>query len=303
LNDLSVPVLEISHLSKSYGHIRALDDFSLTIQKGEVVGILGPNGSGKTTTLGILLDILKADKGDYRWFGQKPDSLTRRRIGALLEQPIFYPYLSAVKNLQLVADIKGVGYNEIDEHLKQVGLYERRLGKFKTYSLGMKQRLAIAATLIGDPEVLILDEPTNGLDPKSIAEIRNLIIDIAGRGLTVILASHLLDEVQKTCSHVAILDKGRSLHSGRVEDVLNSSTQLELRTQNMPELLKALAAFDFVAETRLDKDMLTVSLNKEIDPAQLNRDLVSQGIYLSHIMLRKRSLESYFLELLSEKNG
>ena len=251
---MSVPVLKISHLSKSYGHIRALDDFSLTIQKGEVVGILGPNGSGKTTTLGILLDILKADRGDYRWFGQNPDSYIRRRIGALLEQPLFYPYLSAVKNLQIVADIKGVGYHEIDDYLKKVGLYERRLSKFKTYSLGMKQRLAIAAALIGNPEVLILDEPTNGLDPKSIAEIRNLIIEIAGKGLTVILASHLLDEVQKTCSHVAILDKGKSMHSGRVEDVLNSATQLELKAHNMSELKKAIDAYDFVAETRLEKD-------------------------------------------------
>jgi len=300
---LSAPVLEISHLSKSYGHIRALDDFSLTIQKGEVMGILGPNGSGKTTTLGILLDILKADRGNYQWFGQNPDSSIRRRIGALLEQPSFYPYLSAVKNLQIVADIKGVGYHEIDDYLKKVGLYERRFSKFKTFSLGMKQRLAIAAALIGNPEVLILDEPTNGLDPKSIAEIRNLIIEIAGKGLTVILASHLLDEVQKTCSHVTILDKGKSMHSGRVEDVLNSATQLELKTHNMSELTKAMAAFDFVAETRLEKDTLIISLNKEVDPAQVNKELVAQGIFLSHIMLRKRSLESYFLELLSGKNG
>jgi len=296
---LQTPILEIEHLSKSYGRIKALDDFSLTIQKGEVFGILGPNGSGKTTTLGILLDILKADRGNYRWFGKQPDSHIRRHIGALLEQPLFYPYLSAVRNLELVADIKGVNYDEIDGILKKVGLFERKNSKYKTFSLGMKQRLAIAAALVGNPEVLILDEPTNGLDPKSIAEIRNLIIDIANKGLTVILASHLLDEVQKTCTHVAILDKGKSLHAGRVSDVLNSSSQLELKSENM-SLLKTVAAnFDFVSESKLEKEMLVLSLKKDVDPAQINKELSSQGIYLSHISLRKRSLESYFLELLS----
>ncbi|MCB2207636.1 MAG: ATP-binding cassette domain-containing protein [Bacteroidetes bacterium] len=296
---MQTPVLEIEHLSKSYGYIKALDDFTLTIHKGEVFGILGPNGSGKTTTLGILLDILKADKGHYRWFGKLPDSHSRRRIGALLEQPLFYPYLSAERNLELVADIKGAEYDEIDSILKKVGLFERKTSKFKTFSLGMKQRLAIAAALIGDPEVLILDEPTNGLDPKSIAEIRNLIIDIANKGLTVILASHLLDEVQKTCSHVAILDKGKSLHSGKVEDVLNSSSQLELKSENM-SLLKTVAVnFDFVGESKIENETLVLSLKRDIDPAQVNKELASQGIYLSHISLRKRSLESYFLELLS----
>jgi len=299
---LSTLVLEINHLSKSYGKLKALDDFSLTINKGEVFGILGPNGSGKTTTLGILLDILKADRGEYLWFGQKPDSLARRRIGALLEQPIFYPYLSAVKNLQIVADIKGASYDEIDEALRTIGLIERKHSKYKTYSLGMKQRLALAASLIGKPEVLILDEPTNGLDPKSIAEIRNLIIDIANKGLTVLLASHLLDEVQKTCTHVVILDKGKSLHSGRVDDVLNSSSKLELKSDDMPALSDAIRQFDFVGESKMDKDLLILSLTKEVEPSDVNKKLSEQGIYLSHISLKKRSLESYFLELLSEKN-
>ena len=299
---MSTPVLVINHLSKSYGKLKALDDLSLTINKGEVFGILGPNGSGKTTTLGILLDILKADTGEYLWFGKKPDSHARRKIGALLEQPIFYPYLSAVKNLQIVADIRGVSYDEIDEALKTIGLIERKHSKYKTYSLGMKQRLALAASLIGKPEVLILDEPTNGLDPKSIAEIRNLIIDIANKGLTVLLASHLLDEVQKTCAHVVILDKGKALHCGRVDDVLNSSSQLELKSDDMPALSDAVRQFDFVGESKLDKDLLVLSLTKEVEAAEVNKILSEQGIYLSHIALKKRSLESYFLELLSEKN-
>ena len=293
------PILEIDHLSKSYGHIKALDDFSLTIKKGEVYGILGPNGSGKTTTLGIVLDILKADRGDYRWFGKKPGSIVRRHIGALLEQPIFYPYLSAVRNLQIVADIKGAGHAAIDDTLKKVGLFDRRHSKYKTFSLGMKQRLAIASALIGDPEVLILDEPTNGLDPRSIAEIRDLILEIGNRGLTVILASHLLDEVQKTCTHVAILDKGKSLHSGMVEDVLNSSNQLELEAENIQLLQEVILKFDFASDTKLDKGKLIVTLKREVDPSLVNKQLADQGIYLSHISLRKRSLESYFLALLS----
>jgi len=291
--------LEIARLSKSYGNIKALDDLSLKILKGEVFGILGPNGSGKTTTLGILLDILKADKGIYLWFGKKPESLVRRRIGALLEQPVFYPYLSAVRNMQIVADIKGANYRSIDETLNRVGLFERRHSKYKSYSLGMKQRLAIAAALIGEPEVLILDEPTNGLDPKSIAEIRSLILELGSKGLTVILASHLLDEVQKTCTHVAILDKGKALHTGRVADVLNSSAQLEMVSDNMQQLQDAVANFDFVAEMKIEKGMLISSLKREVDPSMVNKQLAEQGIYLSHISQKKRSLESYFLDLLS----
>jgi ABC-2 type transport system ATP-binding protein len=300
--DLNDAVLDISHLSKSYGYIKALDDLSLKIHKGEVFGILGPNGSGKTTTLGILLDILKADKGTYLWFGKKPDSAVRRRIGALLEQPVFYPYLSAIKNLQIVADIKGTDYGSIDAIIHRVGLFERRHSKYKTYSLGMKQRLAIAAALIGEPEVLILDEPTNGLDPKSIAEIRNLILELGNKGLTVILASHLLDEVQKTCTHVSILDKGKALHTGRVEDVLNSSIRLEMMADNMQQLQAAVASFDFVAEMKIEKGMLVLSLKREVDPSKVNKQLADQGIYLSHISQKKRSLESYFLDLLSGKD-
>jgi ABC-2 type transport system ATP-binding protein len=299
---LDTPVLEISHLGKSYGRIKALDAFSLTIHKGEVFGILGPNGSGKTTTLGILLDIIKADMGKYRWFGQQTESSIRRRIGALLEQPVFYPYLSAVRNLEIVADIKGADYSAIETALRKVGLYERRLSKYNTFSFGMKQRLAIASSLIGDPEVLILDEPTNGLDPKSIAEIRELILEIGSKGQTVILASHLLDEVQKICTHVAILDKGKVLHAGRVEDVLNSSIQIELVAEDIKLLQEVTANFDFVSDTKIEEGKLILSLKREVMPSQINKQLAEQGIYLSHISQRKRSLESYFLALLSGEN-
>jgi ABC-2 type transport system ATP-binding protein len=300
---LNKPVLDIRHLRKSYGRLLALDDFSLQVNKGEVFGILGPNGSGKTTTLGILLDILKADSGNYLWFGEEPGTNQRRRIGALLEQPLFYPYLSAVKNLEIIADIKNVAYDQIDALLEKVGLTQRKHSKYKTYSLGMKQRLAIAASLVGDPEVLILDEPTNGLDPRSIAEIRELIIDIASRGITVLLASHLLDEVQKICSHVAILDKGKLLHAGRVDEVLNSSPLLELRADDMESLKNQLQQFDFVDEVLVEGNTLLVKMKTETNPALINELLSRQGIYLTHLAQRHKSLEKHFLELVADNHA
>ena len=297
------PILEVKHLRKSYGKLIALNDFSLQVNKGDVFGILGPNGSGKTTTLGILLDIIKPDSGEYSWFSTAAFSNQRTRIGALLEQPLFYPYLSAVKNLEIVADIKRVSYDQIDAQLDKVGLLDRKHSKFKTYSLGMKQKLAIAASLIGDPEVLILDEPTNGLDPRSIAEIRDMIIEIANQGMTVLLASHLLDEVQKTCSHVAILNKGKLLHSGRVDEVLNSSAMLELRADDMTALKQQLEQFDFVDEVLAEGTMWMAKLKEEKDPATVSKLLAQQGIYLTHMAVRKKSLEKYFLELLSDNNA
>jgi len=300
---LTNQILEIKHLRKTYGALTALDDFSLEVNKGEVFGILGPNGSGKTTTLGILLDIIKADSGQYSWFGTLPFSNQRLRIGALLEQPLFYPYLSAVKNLEVIADIKKVSYGKIDGLLEKVGLTERKHSKFKTYSMGMKQKLAIAASLVGDPEVLILDEPTNGLDPRSIVEIRDLIIDIAAQGITVLLASHLLDEVQKICSHVAILDKGKLLHSGRVDEVLNSSPMLELSADDMLALQSALQEFEFVSEVVADGKLWLVKMKRETKPSELNKLLAQKGIYLTHLAQRHKSLEKHFLELVADNHA
>jgi len=300
---LKNPILNIQHLRKTYGRLVALDDFSLQVSKGQVFGILGPNGSGKTTTLGILLDIIKPDSGQYAWFASAPFSNQRDKIGSLLEQPLFYPYLSAVKNLEIIADIKRVSYDKIDELLEKVGLTQRKYSKFKTYSLGMKQRLAIAASLIGDPEVLILDEPTNGLDPRSIVEIRELIIEIAQQGLTVLLASHLLDEVQKICSHVAILDKGKLLHAGSVDEVLSATPMLELQAEDMPGLKSQLLTFEFVEEVMAEGNIWLVKLKQEISPASLNQQLAAKGVYLTHLAQRRKSLEKHFLELVAENHA
>jgi len=281
----------------------ALSNFSLTVNKGEVCGILGPNGSGKTTTLGILLDILKADRGEYFWFGEEPTNLQRKRVGALLEVPIFYPYLSAVRNLQIVADIKNISYDYIDGVLKTVGLTERKNHKFKTYSLGMKQRLALAAALLGQPEVLILDEPTNGLDPQGIAEIRELIIKIGEEGTTVLLASHLLDEVQKVCTHVVILEKGKKLGEGSVKEALSATTSFELAADNMDLLRLQLEQHAAVSEVHNEKGLLIATLAKELRADEVNKYLSDKGIYLTHLAQRTRTLEKYFLELLSDNNA
>jgi ABC-2 type transport system ATP-binding protein len=296
------PILSIKNLTKYYGNLKALDDLSLDVYGGEILGFLGPNGSGKTTTLGILLGILEASSGSFSWFGEPPTPQQRKKIGALLETPLFYPYLSGYDNLKIIARIKDAPLSEIDEVFKVVGLEDRKNSKFKTYSLGMKQRLAIGAALLGNPDVMILDEPTNGLDPTGIVEIRDLIVSIAKRGMTIVLASHLLDEVEKICTHVVVLEQGKKLHAGRVSEVLKSSETIELAAYDMERLKTAITEEDFIADSHSENGMLVVELSRHVDPAEINRLLANKGVYVSHLSARKKSLENYFLELLSEQN-
>jgi ABC-2 type transport system ATP-binding protein len=291
-------ILSINNLDKKYGKIHAVKNLSLDINKGNIFGILGPNGSGKTTTLGIVLGVINADCGNFSWFGKPNSKEDRKKIGAILEQPIFYPYLSAVKNLKIIADIKEVQHSEIESVLQTVDLYYRKDSKYRTYSYGMKQRLAIAAALLGNPEVLIFDEPTNGLDPKGIAEIRELIISIAKQGITIILASHLLDEVQKTCSHVAVLKDGSILFNGSVSDVLNMKDTLEVSSDNLAFLNIAVKESGMVLEVTSTDDFLIVKLKEGISISDLNHYLVSKGIVVNHLIRRKKTLEDQFLELL-----
>ena len=295
-------VLSINRLTKRYGSITAVSNLDLEIERGAVFGILGPNGSGKTTTLGVLLDVTRPDSGTFSWFGGLPEKTQRKRIGAILEVPLFYPYLSGRQNLELVARIKDLPGDDVDEALKTVDLYERRHSKFRTYSLGMKQRLAVASTLIGKPEVLILDEPTNGLDPRGIAEIRNIILNVASQGVTIILASHILDEVQKTCTHVAVLEKGKKLYSGAVNEVLNEAAWVELASDNMTGLQLMLKQLDFVDNIQEEGDKYIIKLKSAVSQAELNSLFFSKGIVLTHLALRKKSLEKYFLELLEKKS-
>lgn len=292
-------ILDIRNLNKNYGSVKALTNFNLTVNRGEIFGILGPNGSGKTTTLGIILGVTLPDSGTFTWFNEKPSAFIRTRIGAVLEQPNFYPHLTARQNLKVVAEIKMVPFSDIMRVLTIVGLEERAGHRFKTYSYGMKQRLAIASALLGDPQVLILDEPTNGLDPQGIAEIRELIIKIASRGITIIMASHLLDEVQKICTHVAVLRKGKLIYSGLVAEMLGETTRIELEANDMTALHSVLSEMDGLNEITLSGGRLIANFNHKADLAAINKILAQKGIFLSHISRQHRSLESQFLELLS----
>lgn len=299
---MSEVVLSIEKLSKRYGRIKAVDELSLDIEKGNIYGILGPNGSGKTTTLGIVLDVINATSGSFKWFGETPTKNHRKRIGAILESPVFYPYMSAIKNLEIIADIKGTSYDQIPEVLRTVDLFERRNSKFRTYSLGMKQRLAIAAALLGKPEILILDEPTNGLDPKGISEIRDIIRKVASEGLTLVLASHLLDEVQKVCTHVVVLDKGKMLFTGRVDEILKETLHVEVASPDMKALQATLSIFDKIKIVEVNDKVILVKLGEGMDSSELNKYLFEKDISISHISVKKKSLENYFLELLAESH-
>jgi len=295
-------ILSIQNLSKKYGKIQAVNDLSYEVRKGQVFGLLGPNGSGKTTTLSVILDLVRPDSGSFTWFDSPPDKESRKRIGSVIESPNFFPYLSATKNLQIVADIKDKTYDDIERVLTLTNLYDRRNSKFKTYSFGMKQRLAIASALLSDPDVLILDEPTNGLDPQGIAQVRDLIIRIANHGTTIILASHLLDEVQKICTHVAVIHKGKKLFAGEVSKVLAISDSFELSSEDMVILQKTISTYPMFQSSSKHGAVLQVYFREKVEPREINSFLFQQGVVLSHLSERKRSLEQHFLELLEDKS-
>jgi ABC-2 type transport system ATP-binding protein len=290
-------VLSIHNISKSYGSIQALKGISFDVPRGSVFGILGPNGSGKTTLLGIVMDVLQSNGGNYSWFGNPPSEKQRREIGTLLETPNFYHYLSAQHNLEITAAIKYKSGTDIERVLKLVRLYERKDSKFQTYSLGMKQRLAIAACLLGNPTVLVFDEPTNGLDPSGIAEIRELILELAAAGKTIILASHLLAEVEKVCTHVAILQQGVLIKSGDVLTVLNQEVWLEVSANDLNKLKEVLDHLHGVKKITVSGNHYQVYFNQSPDAAWLNRHCFEKGVILNYIQVRKKSLESAFIEL------
>lgn len=283
--------------------MHAVNDLSLDIQKGNVYGILGPNGSGKSTTLGIVLNVVNRTSGDYAWFdGKLPTHEALKKVGAIIERPNFYPYMSAQQNLELVCKIKGIGYHKVQEKLELVGLWERKDSKFRTFSLGMKQRLAIASALLNDPEILILDEPTNGLDPQGIRQIRDIIQLIASQGTTILLASHLLDEVEKVCSHVLVLQYGKVLYSGTVAGMGSHQSYWELRAASLEALQMALAQYPDLSSITLEHDTVVVQAKSGLDAGLLNKFLSERGIYVYHLMERKRSLEQQFLTLTETKS-
>ena len=291
-------ILSIQNLDKKYGKVHAVNNLSFDIQKGNVYGILGPNGSGKSTTLGIILNVVNKTSGSFSWFdGKLSTHEALKKVGAIIERPNFYPYMSAVQNLQLICKIKGVSYDKIEEKLKIVNLYERRNSKFRTYSLGMKQRLAIASALLNDPEILILDEPTNGLDPQGIHEIRQIIKEIAQNGTTILLASHLLDEVEKVCSHVVVIRNGVKLYSGRVDEMTASNGFFELQAEDQNKLKQLLENHSSIGTINSENGVLIANLSSELSASEINKFLFDNGISLSHLVKRKPSLEQQFLDL------
>ena len=291
-------ILSIKNLNKRYGRLQAVKNVSLEIQKGNVYGILGPNGSGKSTTLGIVLNVVNKTSGEYSWFGgtmKTHEAL--KRVGAIIERPNFYPYMTAKENLQLVCKIKGINYSKVQEKLEVVGLEDRKDSKFSTFSLGMKQRLAIASALLNDPEILILDEPTNGLDPQGIHQIRDIIKHIASQGTTILLASHLLDEVEKVCTHVLVLRKGEILYSGLVGGMSQNSNFLELQSDDSKVLMDALQSLPNLESIEEVDGKILVYTKNEINAGFVNKFLADKNIYLNHLAVRKNSLEEQFLEL------
>lgn len=291
-------ILTVENLSKSYGRIQALKNVSFTVPEGTVFGILGPNGSGKTTTLGTITDILKPTSGSYKLFGEPTSAASRRKIGTLLETPNFYHYLSGIKNLEIAAEIKQHGKEDIDSVLETVDLTRRKDSKFSTYSLGMKQRLAIASCLLGSPSVLIFDEPTNGLDPVGIAEIRELMKKLYREGKTIIMASHLLDEVEKVCTDVAILKRGELIVSGKVNEILSKEDMVEVAAKDHQKLLEVL--INLPEKSRVVDEINLVKIffpSGKADLSELNSYCFNNGIALNHLALKKQSLESRFFEL------
>ncbi len=295
-------ILSIQNLSKNFGKIKAVDNLSFTVEKGTVYGILGPNGSGKTTTLSVITGVLHPASGSYRWFGNKPGKWERKRMGSLIEIPNFYPYLTLFQNLQIVARIKNVQEEDINRVLGITDLLRRKHSRFDTLSLGMKQRLSFASVLLGDPEVLVLDEPANGLDPEGIAEVRKIIMSERDKGKTIIIASHILDEVEKVCTHVGILKMGKLIASGRVDKLLVMDRVVTMSAPDNTKLKEILEKSGLVKSIKEDVDSITATILSETEPGEINKYIIENGITLTRLEVNKPTLESQFLELVREQN-
>jgi ABC-2 type transport system ATP-binding protein len=298
-------VIETLDLSKRYtsglrrDSTLAVDQISFEVEEGQVFGFLGPNGSGKTTTIGMLLGIITPTDGRFSLFGgSTPQEIhaARQRVGATLEYPNFYPYMSCRDNLDLVARVKGRGKEDVEKVLETVGLAARQKTKFKACSLGMKQRLALGATMIGDPELIVLDEPANGLDPAGQREIRQIIRRLSEMGKTIFLSSHLLHEVERTCTHVAIIEQGRLIRQASVSEITEGRRVVALRAPDMAALAAAAASFEGAASARELEDRVVVEL-ADAQASDLNRWLAEQGVYVGHLAEEKITLEQAFMEL------
>lgn len=294
-----MPVIQTTDLTKHFRKTRAVNGISFEVEEGQIFGFLGPNGSGKTTTIGMLLGIITPTRGSVSLFGGSGAAelhAARQRIGATLETPNFYPYLSGWDNLRIVANVKGKTKKEMEEVLDIVGLAKRKRTKFKAFSLGMKQRLALAATMLGDPELIILDEPANGLDPEGMREVRHVIQELAERGKTIFLSSHLLWEVERTCTHVAIIKEGEIIQQDSVKEITAETILAGLRSDDLPALRRMVESFPGTVSARVAEDTVVAELAEE-DLAGLNHYLADRGVYVSHLALQQLTLEDVFMEL------
>lgn len=290
-------VIETRALRKVFGSRVAVADLDLAVPRGGVHGFLGPNGSGKTTTIRMLLGLARATSGEMALFGEEvPHGLPTvlERVGAVVEMPKFSPNFTGRQNLTLLARTLDAPAQRVDESLETVGLHERDRERYKGYSLGMKQRLAIAATLLKDPDLLILDEPTNGLDPAGIREIRETIRGLGERGVTVLLSSHILAEVQQVCDYATIIGNGRLLASGRVDDLLSArGSTYAVRVEDPDSAAEVLRARGMSASVRDGR----LSVEGEATGAEISRALGENDIWLSELTPTHQDLESFFLDL------
>ena len=293
-------VIRTEGLTKRYGDVVAVDGLSMEVRRGRVYGLLGPNGSGKTTTMGMLLGLVRPTAGGFSLFDSAQGDLDAlRRVGAIVETPSFYPYMSGRQNLAYFQGISGRGSrDEIDGLLDKVGLLARADSKFRTYSLGMKQRLGLAYAMLGDPELLFLDEPTNGMDPEGMIEVRDLIRGLGTGGRTVLLSSHLLHEVEQVCDSVTIISKGKLVAQGDVAELVASrgSEQVRLRTTDNPRAREVLSALDWVAGVSESNGDLLASAPVERS-WELTAALSESDVYVAEMAPVETSLEQYFLEV------
>ncbi len=299
MNETGAALVEVTGLTKRYGDTLAVDGVDLTVLPGEVYGFLGPNGAGKTTTLRILTGLIAPTSGDVRVLGGAPGQAdVLGRTGSMIESPAFYPYLSGLDNLRLLAEYAEVPRRKVDEVLDLVDLADRAKDRFSAYSLGMKQRLGVAAALLKDPELVILDEPTNGLDPAGMRDMRRLIRELGSGGRTVLLSSHLLGEVQQICDRVGIINSGRMVAEHNVEE-LRGEQELVVRAAPREQAMSVLTSFGPVLQY---DDTLRVQVDPE-RAAEVNRVLVEAGIAVSELRSSERALEDIFFELTSEEKA
>jgi ABC-2 type transport system ATP-binding protein len=296
-------IVRTEHLTKYFGKLVAVDDINLEVHKGEVFGFLGPNGSGKSTTMGMMLGLIAPTSGTVELFGMDTQSHLPKilqRVGAVTESTGFYPYLSGKDNLDYIARITGgVSRSRIKEVLDLVELSGREKDKFSNYSLGMKQRLAIACALLNDPEFIILDEPTNGLDPAGMREIRELIIRLGREGKTIFLNSHLLYEVEHVCERVAIIKRGKMITQGTVKDLMKKGDILQLKVTDLERAMTVLKNIDWVTSIAREDDKLLIGVKAE-KYAEISAVLAKESIFVTEMRAEENTLEEFFLEMTEE---